>query len=124
MPSSERHEHRLGEQRLGVQWVQDGQVAGELFTQLGELAQKQGQHGQAIGLLRRAIALGAPRASVLPTLAECFVERGRAVAALACIDEAVALGIAPERLQDAKKKALSRVGPAYQAFRDLVGAKA
>jgi tetratricopeptide (TPR) repeat protein len=122
---TQREEYPSAEEvlRLGVQWVQDGQVAGDLFAQLGELAQRQGQHGQAIGLLRRAIALGASRASVLPALAECFVERGRAVAALACIEEAVSLGIPAERMQNAKKQALVRVGPAYQTFRDLVAAQ-
>jgi len=106
--------------RLGVQWVQDGEVAGGLFAQLGEIALKQGQYGQAIGLYRRALALGCPRVQVLPDLAECFVNRGRAVAALVCIDEARSLGIPESRLEVTREQALDKVGPRYRTFRELV----
>ena len=106
--------------RLGVQWVQEGEVTGQLFAQLGEISSMQGQHGQAIGLLRRALALGCPREQVLPVLAECFVERGRALAALACIEEARARGIPQDRLERVQAAALGRVGEAYHAFRSQV----
>jgi len=100
--------------RLGVQWVQDGQVAGQLFSQLGEIALRQGQHGQAIGLLRRALTLGGPRDQVLPLLAECFLDRGRAVAALVCINEAVSLGVEEAKVQESRASALAKVGPQYE----------
>jgi tetratricopeptide (TPR) repeat protein len=103
--------------RLGVQWVQDGEVTGQLFAQLGEISSLQGQYGQAIGLLRRGLALGCSRESVLPALAECFVERGRAVAALACIEEAVQRGVPEDRLKRARLLALEKIGPAYRDFR-------
>lgn len=108
--------------RLGVQWVQDGEVTAQLFAQLGELSSLQGQHGQAIGLLRRAIALGCAREHVLPALAESFVARGRPLAALACIEEARGLGAAEERLRSARAKAIEEVGREYQEFRRRVPA--
>jgi len=99
--------------RLGVQWVQDGAVAGQLFAQLGEIAFRQGQHGQAIGLFRRALSLGGPRDQVLPSLADCFLDRGRAVAALVCIEEALRLGVPESRIQVSRETALSKVGEPY-----------
>jgi len=109
--------------RLGVQWVQDGEVTGLLFAQLGELSSLQGQYGQAIGLLRRALALGCPREQVLPLLAECFVQRGRAVAALGCIDEALARGVPEDRMKRARLAALEKVGSVYREFRRRVPVK-
>jgi Tfp pilus assembly protein PilF len=109
--------------RLGVQWVQDGAVAGQLFGQLGEVATRQGQHGQAIGLLRRALSLGAARADVLPVLAECFLARGRAVAALVVSDEALLRGVPEARLSDIRREALDKVGGAYESFRRRVPAE-
>lgn len=108
--------------RLGVQWVQEGEVTGQLFAQLGELSAMQGQHGQAIGLLRRAIALGCAREHVLPALAECFLTRGRALAALACVDEALTRGVPQDRLRQVRSRALEQVGPAYLEFRRRVSA--
>jgi hypothetical protein len=123
---TKREEYPSAEEvlRLGVQWVQDGEVAGQLFAQLGEIALHQGQYGQAIGLLRRAITLGCPRATVLPALADAFMSRGRAVPALACIEEAVGLGVSADKLADTRAKALEKVGGPYQAFRQLVASKA
>jgi tetratricopeptide (TPR) repeat protein len=108
--------------RLGVQWVQDGEVAGGLFAQLGEIALQQGQYGQAIGLYRRALSLGAKRVNVLPELAECFINRGRAVAALVCADEARTLGVPETRLDATRKQALEKLGSRYAKFRELVPA--
>jgi len=108
--------------RLGVQWVQEGEVTGQLFAQLGEISSAQGQHGQAIGLLRRALALGAARETVLPTLADCFIQRGRAVAALACVDEALARGVPEDRVKRARLAALEKIGPQYRDFRRRVPA--
>jgi tetratricopeptide (TPR) repeat protein len=123
---TKREEYPSAEEvlRLGVQWVQDGEVAGQLFCQLGEIALHQGQHGQAIGLLRRAITLGCPRATVLPALADAFMSRGRAVAALAVFEEATGLGVSSERLNSVRTKALEKVGTPYQAFRQLIASKA
>ncbi len=119
---SQKAEYPCAEEvlRLGVQWVQDGEVAGLLFAQLGEIALRQGQYGQAIGLYRRALSLGCARIKVLPELAECFVNRDRAVAALVCADEARSLGVPESRLEATRRHAIDKVGPAYAAFRELV----
>lgn len=116
---SRREEYPSAEEvlRLGVQWVQDGEVAAQLFAQLGELAVRQHQHGQAIGVLRRALALGCPRGQVLPWLIECFIDRGRHVAALVLIDEALTLGAGSERLTELRQHAFEKVGVPYEAFR-------
>jgi uncharacterized protein HemY len=116
---SKREEYPSAEEvlRLGVQWVQDGNVAGQLFAQLGEVAARQNQHGQAIGLLRRALSLGCPRGQVLPALAECFLARGRAVAALVCVDEALLRGVPQARVEEVRREALEKVGELYTAFR-------
>jgi hypothetical protein len=106
--------------RLGVQWVQDGEVAGNVFAQLGDVAARQGQHGQAIGLLRRALSLGAARSDVMPLLAESFLARGRAVAALVCAEEAVALGVPETRVAALREAAGDKVGRAYAKMRTAV----
>lgn len=106
--------------RLGVQWVQEGEVTGQLFAQLGELSALQGQHGQAIGLLRRALALGCSRELVLPALADSFMQRGRALAAIACAEEALKLGVPESRVGQVRLAALEQVGPALRNFRKRV----
>lgn len=106
--------------RLGVQWVQDGEVAGRLFAQLGEVAMHQGQHGQSIGLYRRAMALGAPEAEVWGPLARCFMARDRAVATLVCVDRALEQGAQDPELQELRQSALDKLGDTYTAFRELV----
>jgi hypothetical protein len=57
---------------------------------------------------------------VLAELAECFVNRGRSVAALVCVDEARSLGIPEARLEATREQALEKVGPRYAKFRELV----
>lgn len=78
--------------RLGIQWGQDGPVTGKLFARLGEAHQKQARGGEAIGLFRRALALGAPRRDVMPLLAMAFASRDRRLAAIACADIALREG--------------------------------
>ena len=60
--------------RLGIQWAQEesGPVAAELYRTLATATLARGEAGQAIGLLRRALTLGAPPATVLPELAKAF----------------------------------------------------
>lgn len=79
--------------RLGIQFGQELAASGALFAVLGRFRLEGGRYGEAIGLLRRALALGAERASLLPDLAACFAERERWVAAACCLEEADALGV-------------------------------
>lgn len=109
--------------RLGIQWGQDSAAAAELFRRLGEACIARGRHGEAIGMLRRSLSLGALGRDVLPQLAECYAERGRWVACAVCLDEAFALGDLGEQAEkwaELRQKAVGILGPAYQQFRERV----
>jgi hypothetical protein len=68
--------------RLAAQYAQDGPAAPEVYLNLGESLVHLGRPAEAIGPLRRAVALDpALRAGVLPSLARCYLDTGRAVAA-------------------------------------------
>lgn len=104
--------------RLGIQWAQDRlDVAADLFLRLGQAHVAEGRHGEAIGLLRRSLALGGPRLELLPLLARSFLERGRHVAALLCADEALAAGAATEAVSDIRKAALEVLGDTWERLR-------
>lgn len=108
--------------RLGIQWSQGGVVAGDLFRRLGEAYVAQDRPGEAIAFFRRAVALGAQRAEILPELARCFVARGRYVAAAACVDEATAAGADPGALRSLREELAEHLGSAWERFRELVPA--
>lgn len=110
--------------RLGIQWGQEvgGPESADLFRRLGDATISRGRPGQAIGLLRRALSLGAPEKRVLPSLARCFIARERFLPALVCAEEAVALGVASEELTELAEKAMAALGPAWERFREVVPA--
>lgn len=96
--------------RLGIQWGGDGPHGADLFRRLGEAHLLADRAGEAIGLLRRALALWdmetleteslrEPRALTHVALARAFVARSRHVAALVSLEAAEAHG-APEDLVD------------------------
>jgi len=108
--------------RLGVQWGQEsgGAHVGGLFRRLGH-AQLQAQRpGQAIGLLRRALSLGAPRKEVLPLLAESYLRRGRLLPAIVCASEARRLGSDAEPMTAIESEARGSLGESWTRFRELV----
>lgn len=110
--------------RLGIQWGQEpgGEVTGDLFRRLGETQIKRGRPGPAIGLLQRALGLGAPRRSVLPVLARAFHERERHLPAALCAEEALALGLGDDVLEDIFEASCAALGPAWKKFRSTVAA--
>ncbi|MEM9189134.1 MAG: hypothetical protein AAGF12_08150 [Myxococcota bacterium] len=108
--------------RLGIQWGQDGPAAGELFERMGEACVVRERHGEAIGLLRRALALGARKLTVLPLLAECYSARERHVAAVVCVEEARALGSESAKLDAIAKASKEVLGVAWTDFRAEVPA--
>lgn len=108
--------------RLGIQWAQDGPAAGDLFRRMGQSCVVQGRFGEAIGLLRRAIRLGADKREALPLLAQCYRERQRWVAAAVCAEEAAALGAEPEEMREVLECAKEHLGDAWVRFRELVPA--
>jgi hypothetical protein len=78
--------------RLGLNFVREGEAAGRLFCKLGQLLGDQGRHGEAIGLLRRAEALGVAPELVLPALGRAFLHSGKLVPARALLELAATRG--------------------------------
>ena len=108
--------------RLGVQWGQESggaHVAG-LFRRLGHAQLQAERPGQAIGLLRRALSLGAPRKDVLPLLAECYLRRGRLLPAILCAGEARRIGGGLEPMEAIERQAEQGLGESWARFRELV----
>jgi tetratricopeptide (TPR) repeat protein len=106
--------------RLGIQWGQDGPWAGDLFRRLADAHASRGRHGEAIGLFRRAIQLGAPRREVLPQLAASFAARQRHLAAMACVEAAIADGASEASVLAVREEALGALGEAWARFRQHV----
>lgn len=106
--------------RLGIQWGQDSRAAGDLFRRLGEACIVRDRHGEAIGLLRRALALGAKERKVLPLLAQSYVARGKFVAAAVCLDRAVAAGVAADEIAQLRDAADEALGNTWAKFRAKV----
>lgn len=118
---------KLGEQhqgeevlRLAVQYAQDGSAAGDIFRRLGEAMLDDRRSAEAVGPLRRAIALGAPPKQVWPLLARAFVDRKRYVAALACVREARSAGVPEAQMVEQIREIEASLGPALTAWKALV----
>ncbi len=85
--------------RLGLQFVREGQTAGRLFFRLATLLEKEERFGEMIGLLRRALALGAPRDDVLPILGRCFLRQNHLVAAAGLLEHIAAQSNGSSRVE-------------------------
>jgi tetratricopeptide (TPR) repeat protein len=103
--------------RLGIQFGQELDTSARLFGLLGRTRVELGRPGEAIGLLRRALDLGADPVELLPDLARCFAERKRYVAAAACLDEAERAGVEPDTLAPLRGQVAEALGPAYGRYR-------
>jgi hypothetical protein len=99
--------------RLGLQFVSDGTHGAELFAALGQTMVGDGRFGEAIGPLRRALALGASPRTVGVPLGRAFLRRGRAVAAVAALEAAREAGVAD-----------GDVYPLLRRARDVLGDRA
>ena len=117
---TQRHEWAEEVMRLAIQWGQDSSAAGELFGRLGEGYVALDRHGEAIGLLRRALGLAGDRATILPMLAGCYLARGRHVAAAICAIEAAEAGADAEAMQGLHDRAVAALGEHWSRFRDRV----
>jgi len=108
--------------RLAIQWGQElgGEVVGGLFLRLGRAAVLRGRHAQAIGLLRRALSLGADRAQTLGLLAQAFSGAGHHLPAVLCAREATDLGVDDPQLRQARERSEQALGPPWEAFREAV----
>lgn len=107
--------------RLGIQWAGDSGKAAELYLALGRESVSAARHGEAIGLLRRAITLGANEAQALPLLAQSLVARDQNLAAKVCIDRARAAGADSTLLRAADEALRARFGQAWPRFEAWVG---
>ncbi len=104
--------------RLGIQFGQELAAAAPAFALLGRARVDSARYGEAIGLLRRALALGAAPRELLPLLARCFIERRRFVAALACLEDALDAGVEHETLEPLRQSVAEALGPAYELYRE------
>ena len=103
--------------RLGVQWAGDSSKAGDLFMALGRASVASGKHGEAIGLLRRAIRLGVAEREILPLLARSLSARDQQLAAVVCIDRARNAGADAGELAELRSELEAGLGEAWPRFR-------
>ena len=108
--------------RLGIQFGQELDESGPLFGLLGHARLATERYGEAIGLFRRALALGDDKREILPELARCFMERGRYVAAMACLADARAAGADEEQLSELDARVEKVLGPALTRYRSMITA--
>lgn len=102
--------------RLGVQWAGESPKAAELFLALGQASAEAGKHGEAIGLLRRAIRLGIPEPEALPLLAASLSARDQHLAAMVCLVNAARSGADGPGLRALEADLTGRLGPAWRRF--------
>ncbi|MBX3230132.1 MAG: hypothetical protein KIT84_25135 [Labilithrix sp.] len=103
--------------RIGIQYAQEGMAAAELFRRLGEALLLNDRPGEAIGPLRRALAFGGLPQEVMPPLAKAFLQRGRFVAAFACLKDALAAGAPEKELAEDIREVETKLGPALTAWK-------
>ena len=106
--------------RLAIQWGQDQDGGGDLFRRLAESCLRRERYGQAIGLLRRALSLGAHPRDVMPPLAQCYAARGRHVAAACCVEQALAAGAEAASIASVQAQSGEALGAAWTQFRSMV----
>ncbi len=108
--------------RLGVQWAQaqNSYVLADLFVRFGASLIHQGKEGQAIGMLRRSLHLGADEGRVMVLLAGCYATIGEWLAAIVCVETAESHGCNDEALAEVRKGAEGILGDAWMRFRERV----
>jgi len=102
--------------RLGVQWAGESGKAGHLFLTLGRASVAGEKHGEAIGLLRRAIRLGAEERDALPLLAQSLAARDQSLAAMVCTERAAGLGADDAELDKVRAELDARLGDSWPRF--------
>jgi tetratricopeptide (TPR) repeat protein len=102
--------------RLGVQWAGESSKAADLFLALGRASVAGRKHGEAIGLLRRAIRLGGDEEVAMPLLAKSLAARDHALAAMVCLTRARELGADGEILGEIRPDLEARFGDAWSRF--------
>lgn len=110
--------------RFGVQWAQDNISSGQFYLQLGAFLTERQRFGEAIGALRRAQALQAPKDEVLPLLAQCFAERQRFVAAAVCFAQAQDLGVDLLPFAEVRGRVDTALQDTWRSLQQVVGTEA
>ncbi len=99
--------------RLAVQYAGDGPSAGDVYFRLGLALLVHGRSGEAIGPLRRAVALQATDHGLWPALGRAFLERERNLAALAVTLAAARRGVSDELMAPIRQQASERIGDSW-----------
>lgn len=107
--------------RLAVQYAGEGSGAGDVYMRLGMALLAHGRPGEAIGPLRRAVAMDADPSAVWPALGVAFLERGRYLAALATTRAGAESGARTDALERVREQAVARLGVAYESWSGSVG---
>lgn len=107
--------------RLGVQWAGESGQAATLFLKLGRASAVANKHGEAIGLLRRAIRLGGDEQTALPLLARSLSARDQTLAAMVCAEQARELGVDHDDLAALHEELRGRLGDAWPRFQAWIG---
>jgi len=102
--------------RLGIQWAGESGKAAGMYLALGRASVASDKHGEAIGLLRRAIRLGAEERDALPLLARSLSARDQSLAAMVCNERARALGANAGELAELATELQGRLGDAWPRF--------
>ncbi len=105
--------------RLGVQWAGESGQAATLYLALGRASLAREKHGESIGLLRRAIRLGAEEREALPLLARSLAARDQFLAAMVCVERARELGADSEDLKSLRGALQTRLGDAWPRFQAM-----
>jgi len=100
--------------RLAVQYTGEGPAAADVYFRLGLALLAHSRPGEAIGPLRRAVALQDSLLDVWPALGKAFLERKRNMAALAAAHAGLQRGVAPEVVWPIQTEAARRLGPGYK----------
>ncbi len=86
--------------KLGLQFVREGEIAGRLYFRLGTMLTENDRFSEAIGLLRRAHALGLPKEKIIPLLGRAFLRTDKVVAGAALLEHASANGMLTAEFED------------------------
>jgi hypothetical protein len=115
---------RLGEMdqaeevfRIGIQYAQEGMSAADLFRRLGEALLESRRPGEAIGPLRRALAYGGASADIMVPLGRSYLQRGKFVAAFACLRQALDDGVPERVIADDLRRVETALGVPLTAWR-------
>lgn len=107
--------------RLAVQYTGDGPAAADVYFRLGLALLSHSRPGEAIGPLRRAVALQDSLLDVWPALGRAFLERNRNMAALAAAHAGIARGVPQEVVWPIQTEAAKRLGKGYKVWAARLG---